>query len=123
VLSLDFLLFGGGRSSGEGGFGGRRGIPSRVYRGAGRLGGLRRELLFPYYDPSALPMPLESLSLFRLMTSFRDSELAMIGESSTCSLGSRSSRWRSPDFEDIGGHRRRSSPSPPRGRSLGSAFS
>ena len=33
----------------------------------------------PYYDPGTLPMPLRSVSLFRLMTSFRESELAMIG--------------------------------------------
>ncbi|MCD6020698.1 MAG: hypothetical protein K0R20_408 [Actinomycetia bacterium] len=33
----------------------------------------------PYYDPGTLPMPLRSLSLFRLMMSFRESELAMTG--------------------------------------------
>jgi hypothetical protein len=33
----------------------------------------------PYYDPGTLPMPLRSVSLFRLMTSFRESDLAMIG--------------------------------------------
>ena len=33
----------------------------------------------PYYDPATLPMPLRSVSLFRLMTSFRESELATIG--------------------------------------------
>jgi hypothetical protein len=33
----------------------------------------------PYYEPGTLPMPLRSVSLFRLMTSFRESELAMIG--------------------------------------------
>lgn len=33
----------------------------------------------PSYDPGILPMPLRSLSLFRLMMPFRESELAMTG--------------------------------------------
>jgi hypothetical protein len=33
----------------------------------------------PYYDPGTLQMPLQSLSLFRLTTSYRESELASAG--------------------------------------------
>ena len=33
----------------------------------------------PYYDPGTLPVPLRSLSLFRLMTSHRESQLVSAG--------------------------------------------
>jgi hypothetical protein len=33
----------------------------------------------PFYDPGTLRMPLRSVSLFQLMTSFREGDLAMVG--------------------------------------------